>query len=47
MTRVKVNACSSIPFGAAWDYLPERLDGDFFSSDIVVFGGTALVPQNP
>ncbi len=31
--------------GAAWDYAPEELDEDFFSSDVVVFGGTALVPQ--
>ena len=31
--------------GAAWDYRPDELDKDFFSSDIVVFGGTALVPQ--
>ncbi len=30
--------------GAAWDYSPEELDEDFFSSDMVVFGGTALVP---
>lgn len=31
--------------GAAWDYKPEDLDEDFFKSDIVVFGGTALVPE--
>lgn len=31
--------------GAAWDYQPDELDDDFFNSDIVVFGGTALVPQ--
>lgn len=31
--------------GAAWDYRPDELDDDFFNSDIVVFGGTALVPQ--
>lgn len=30
--------------GAAWDYLPEKLDDDFFTSEVVVFGGTALVP---
>jgi sugar/nucleoside kinase (ribokinase family) len=30
---------------AAWDYLPDELDDDFFQSDIVVFGGTGLVPQ--
>jgi sugar/nucleoside kinase (ribokinase family) len=30
--------------GAAWKYRPEQLDDDFFSSKIVVFGGTALVP---
>jgi sugar/nucleoside kinase (ribokinase family) len=30
---------------AAWDYGPEELDCDFFDSDIVVFGGTALVPR--
>jgi len=31
--------------GASWDYTPEMLPDDFFSSDIVCFGGTALVPQ--
>lgn len=31
--------------GAAWDYYPDDLDNDFFSSEIVVFGGTALVPN--
>lgn len=31
--------------GAAWEYRPEELDEDFFNSDIVVFGGTALVPE--
>jgi sugar/nucleoside kinase (ribokinase family) len=31
--------------GAAWDYRPDQLDEDFFNSNIVVFGGTALVPQ--
>jgi len=31
--------------GAAWDYSPEQLTDDFFRSDIVCFGGTALVPQ--
>ncbi len=30
--------------GAAGNYLPEYLDDRFFSSDVVVFGGTALVP---
>lgn len=30
---------------AAWEYGPENLDDDFFNSDIVVFGGTGLVPQ--
>ena len=30
---------------AAWDYGPEDLESGFFSSDIVVFGGTALVPN--
>ncbi|HAM09621.1 MAG TPA: carbohydrate kinase family protein [Bacteroidales bacterium] len=30
---------------AAWDYGPENLGNDFFKSDIVVFGGTALVPR--
>ncbi|MGV8091561.1 MAG: carbohydrate kinase family protein [Mangrovibacterium sp.] len=30
--------------GAAWDYSPDKLDDDFFASDVVVFGGTALVP---
>jgi sugar/nucleoside kinase (ribokinase family) len=30
--------------GAAWDYKPDDLDDEFFHSDLVVFGGTALVP---
>lgn len=30
--------------GAAYEYTPKELDNDFFNSDIVVFGGTALVP---
>ena len=30
--------------GAAWDYRPDDLDESFFNSDIVAFGGTALVP---
>jgi sugar/nucleoside kinase (ribokinase family) len=30
--------------GAAWDYTPDNLDEAFFNSDVVVFGGTALVP---
>ena len=30
--------------GAAWEFKPEDLDQSFFKSDIVVFGGTALVP---
>lgn len=31
--------------GAAWDYSSEYLNNEFFDSDIVCFGGTALVPQ--
>ncbi|MFZ0280591.1 MAG: carbohydrate kinase family protein, partial [Bacteroidales bacterium] len=31
--------------GAAWDYSPEHLSSSFFDSDIVCFGGTALVPR--
>jgi sugar/nucleoside kinase (ribokinase family) len=31
--------------GAAWDFHPHELDEGFFESDIVVFGGTALVPN--
>jgi sugar/nucleoside kinase (ribokinase family) len=31
--------------GAAWDYMPDEPGDDFFNSDIVVFGGTALVPR--
>jgi len=31
--------------GAAWDYTPDLLPEDFFNSDIVCFGGTALVPM--
>lgn len=38
--RVFVNS-----IGSAWDFLPDNLDNDFFKSDIVVFGGTALVPK--
>jgi sugar/nucleoside kinase (ribokinase family) len=30
--------------GAAWNYTPQQLDEAFFDSDVVVFGGTALVP---
>jgi len=30
--------------GAAWNFGPNELPDDFFESDIVVFGGTALVP---
>jgi len=30
--------------GAGWSFRPDDLPGDFFESDIVVFGGTALVP---
>lgn len=38
--RVFINS-----IGSAWDYSPDNLDDDFFQSDLVVFGGTALVPQ--
>jgi sugar/nucleoside kinase (ribokinase family) len=38
--RVFINSIA-----AAWEYRPDELDEDFFNSDIVVFGGTALVPQ--
>jgi sugar/nucleoside kinase (ribokinase family) len=31
--------------GSAWEFGPENLYGSFFDSNIVVFGGTALVPQ--
>ena len=31
--------------GTAWDYEPSFLGDDFFSSRVVVFGGTALVPK--
>jgi sugar/nucleoside kinase (ribokinase family) len=31
--------------GAAWELVPEDLDEAFFESDLVVFGGTALVPH--
>jgi sugar/nucleoside kinase (ribokinase family) len=31
--------------GAAWELFPGDLDDDFYNSDIVVFGGTALVPR--
>ena len=31
--------------GAAWDIRPHDLDEEFYHSDIIVFGGTALVPN--
>lgn len=31
--------------GAAWKYGPDHLGDSFFDADIVVFGGTALVPR--
>lgn len=31
--------------GAAWDYNPDHLADNFFNSEIVCFGGTALVPH--
>ena len=31
--------------GTAWDFAPENLDEEFFTSDVVIFGGTALVPR--
>lgn len=31
--------------GAAWNFMPEDLDDTFFDSDMVVFGGTAIVPR--
>lgn len=31
--------------GAAWEFMPDDLDESFFHSDLVVFGGTALVPN--
>ncbi|MEN8203012.1 MAG: PfkB family carbohydrate kinase [Bacteroidota bacterium] len=31
--------------GAAWDYTPDMLGESFFHSDIVCFGGTALMPR--
>jgi len=31
--------------GAAWNFGPENLVDQFFDADIVVFGGTALVPK--
>jgi sugar/nucleoside kinase (ribokinase family) len=31
--------------GAAWEFSANELDDEFFNSDVVVFGGTALVPQ--
>jgi len=31
--------------GAAWDFTPELLGGDYFESHIQCFGGTALVPH--
>ncbi len=37
--RVFINS-----IGAAWDYSTEDLNDDFYAADVVVFGGTALVP---
>ena len=37
--RVFINS-----IGAARDYAPDDLDDEFFNSDLVAFGGTALVP---
>lgn len=37
--RVFINS-----IGAAWDFSPADLAEDFFEADLVVFGGTALVP---
>ncbi len=37
--RIFVNSISG-----AWEYSPEELKDDFFASDVVLFGGTALVP---
>lgn len=31
--------------GCAWSYSPDQLPDSFFSADLIVFGGTALVPQ--
>ena len=31
--------------GAAWDLKPEDIDNSFFSSDVLLFGATALVPN--
>jgi len=31
--------------GSSWEIHPEQLDSHFYSSDITVFGGTALVPN--
>lgn len=31
--------------GASWNFGPDELKDDFFEADIVVFGGTALVPN--
>ena len=31
--------------GAAWDLIPEELPDEFFASEIVCFGGTALTPN--
>lgn len=31
--------------GAAWQMTPDRLGDEFFAADIVLFGGTALVPN--
>ena len=31
--------------GSAWEFEPSDLDDSFFESDLIAFGGTALVPQ--
>lgn len=38
--RMFINA-----IGAAWEMFAKDLDEDFFNSDVVVFGGTAIVPD--
>ncbi len=38
--RIFINSIAS-----GWEYSPKELNEDFFTSDIVVFGGTALVPN--
>ena len=44
MITVMEKGCFLIQLELPGTIRPDELDDDFFNSDIVVFGGTALVP---